>query len=82
MANKCIHILSYVGNKGLIDRSWNERFGDKNVWYHAAYLIVCIIGLMHPLIYSALVCVVYLINLSNIDYLINLSNIDYLILII
>lgn len=51
-----MHIVSYVGNKGLIDRDWAERVQDKSVWYLSAYIIVCLAGLfIHPFFYSLLV---------------------------
>uniref|UniRef100_A0AC34QF85 Inositol 1,4,5-trisphosphate receptor n=1 Tax=Panagrolaimus sp. JU765 TaxID=591449 RepID=A0AC34QF85_9BILA len=55
LINKTIHIISYIGNKGLIDRSWSERIIDSNVWYHLAYLACCFLGLViHPFFYSLL----------------------------
>ena len=57
LANKLLHTISYVGNKGLIDRSWSERFADGVVWYHLGHLLCCILGLfVHPFFYSILVC--------------------------
>ncbi|VDO26741.1 unnamed protein product [Onchocerca flexuosa] len=47
--------VSYVGNRGLIDKTWRERLQDKGIWYHLAYLLICIQGLLvHPLFYALL----------------------------
>uniref|UniRef100_A0A915CC30 Inositol 1,4,5-trisphosphate receptor n=2 Tax=Parascaris univalens TaxID=6257 RepID=A0A915CC30_PARUN len=55
LINKVIHLISYIGNRGLIDKTWMERIEDKDVWYHLLYLSVCFFGLVgHPLIYSLL----------------------------
>ncbi|MCP9265766.1 Inositol 1,4,5-trisphosphate receptor type 1 [Dirofilaria immitis] len=55
LINKTVHIISYVGNRGLIDKTWFERFQDKGIWYHFAYLLICIQGLfVHPLFYALL----------------------------
>uniref|UniRef100_A0A914ER69 Inositol 1,4,5-trisphosphate receptor n=1 Tax=Acrobeloides nanus TaxID=290746 RepID=A0A914ER69_9BILA len=55
LANKTIHLVSYIGNKGLIDRCWSERIEDTSVWYLVAYLFCCIFGLfVHPFFYSLL----------------------------
>jgi len=56
LVNKAVHLMSYVGNKGLIDKSWAERANDQVVWYHFTYLMCCLLGLViHPFIYSLLV---------------------------
>lgn len=55
LLNKAIHLVSYIGNRGLIDKTWMERIEDKDVWYHLIYLAACFLGLtIHPLIYSLL----------------------------
>ncbi|KAI1708384.1 ion transport protein [Ditylenchus destructor] len=55
LVNKVVHLISYMGNKGLVDRTWSERMMDTTVWYHTAYLMCCILGLVvHPFIYSLL----------------------------
>uniref|UniRef100_A0A183UJY7 RYDR_ITPR domain-containing protein n=1 Tax=Toxocara canis TaxID=6265 RepID=A0A183UJY7_TOXCA len=55
LINKLIHLVSYIGNRGLIDKTWAERVEDKDVWYHLLYLSVCFFGLIgHPLVYSLL----------------------------
>uniref|UniRef100_A0A158Q836 Inositol 1,4,5-trisphosphate receptor n=1 Tax=Elaeophora elaphi TaxID=1147741 RepID=A0A158Q836_9BILA len=55
LINKGIHVVSYVGNRGLIDKTWPERLQDKGIWYHLAYLLICIKGLfVHPLFYALL----------------------------
>ncbi|KAK0400335.1 hypothetical protein QR680_003453 [Steinernema hermaphroditum] len=55
LANKIVHVGSYIGNRGLIDRCWEDRLTDPAVWYHLAYLSICFIGLLgHPLFYSLL----------------------------
>uniref|UniRef100_A0A915PLW3 Inositol 1,4,5-trisphosphate receptor n=1 Tax=Setaria digitata TaxID=48799 RepID=A0A915PLW3_9BILA len=55
LINKCVHIVSYVGNRGLIDKTWSERLQDKGIWYHFVYLLVCVYGLcVHPLFYALL----------------------------
>ncbi|VDK41879.1 unnamed protein product [Anisakis simplex] len=55
LINKVIHLISYIGNRGLIDKTWSERIEDKDVWYHLVYLSVCFIGFVaHPLAYSLL----------------------------
>ncbi|EJD74264.1 cation channel family protein [Loa loa] len=55
LINKGIHVLSYVGNRGLIDKTWPERVQDKGIWYHLAYLLICIQGfIVHPLFYALL----------------------------
>ncbi|CAI4231953.1 unnamed protein product [Auanema sp. JU1783] len=53
--NKAIHVIAYVSNKGLEDRSWKERVSDKEMYYHIAYLVMCAFGLLiHPMLYSIL----------------------------
>uniref|UniRef100_A0A914EEX3 Uncharacterized protein n=1 Tax=Acrobeloides nanus TaxID=290746 RepID=A0A914EEX3_9BILA len=55
LVNKTIHLVSYVGNKGLIDRCWSEWIEDTAFWYLVAYLLCCIFGLfVHPFFYSLL----------------------------
>ncbi|KAI6200598.1 Inositol 1,4,5-trisphosphate receptor [Aphelenchoides besseyi] len=55
LINKILHTISYVGNKGLIDRSWSERLTDGTFWYHIGYLMFCFCGLfVHPFFYSIL----------------------------
>ncbi|VDK72063.1 unnamed protein product [Litomosoides sigmodontis] len=55
LINKAVHIVSYVGNRGLIDKTWPERLQDKGIWYHLAYLLICIQGFfVHPLFYALL----------------------------
>ncbi|KAL3982635.1 RIH domain family protein [Acanthocheilonema viteae] len=55
LVNKGVHIVSYIGNRGLIDKTWPERLQDKGIWYHLAYLLICIQGLfVHPLFYALL----------------------------
>ncbi|VDM97439.1 unnamed protein product [Thelazia callipaeda] len=55
LINKCVHIISYVGNRGLIDKTWPERLQDSGIWYHLAYLFICIQGLcIQPLFYALL----------------------------
>ncbi|KAH7730957.1 ITR-1 protein [Aphelenchoides avenae] len=55
LINKVVHIISYAGNKGLVDKSWPERLSDTTVWYHCTYLMCCTLGLFaHPFIYSLL----------------------------
>ncbi|TMS38968.1 hypothetical protein L596_005580 [Steinernema carpocapsae] len=55
LANKTVHVCSYIGNRGLIDRTWEDRLTDQAVWYHLGYLFTCIVGLfVHPLFYSLL----------------------------
>ncbi|VDK64075.1 unnamed protein product, partial [Onchocerca ochengi] len=55
LINKSVHIVSYIGNRGLIDKTWRERLQDKGIWYHLAYLLICIQGLfVHPLFYALL----------------------------
>uniref|UniRef100_A0A1I7YYU4 Inositol 1,4,5-trisphosphate receptor n=1 Tax=Steinernema glaseri TaxID=37863 RepID=A0A1I7YYU4_9BILA len=55
LVNKLIHVGSYIGNRGLIDRSWEDRLTDQAVWYHLVYLLICVVGLFgHPLFYSLL----------------------------
>ncbi|VDD89339.1 unnamed protein product [Enterobius vermicularis] len=55
LVNKVVHLISYVGNRGLIDKTWMERVEDKDIWYHLLYLSVCVLGLIgHPLLYSLL----------------------------
>uniref|UniRef100_A0A914YSR1 Inositol 1,4,5-trisphosphate receptor n=1 Tax=Panagrolaimus superbus TaxID=310955 RepID=A0A914YSR1_9BILA len=55
LLNKTIHLVSYIGNRGLIDRQWNDRLVDSTIWYHTAYLLCCLFGLLvHPFIYSLL----------------------------
>ncbi|CAD5219928.1 unnamed protein product [Bursaphelenchus okinawaensis] len=53
--NKTLHLVSYVGHRGLIDRQWYERFTDSTVWYHFVYLVFCALGIVvHPFFYSFL----------------------------
>uniref|UniRef100_A0A915CQ64 Inositol 1,4,5-trisphosphate receptor n=1 Tax=Ditylenchus dipsaci TaxID=166011 RepID=A0A915CQ64_9BILA len=55
LGNKIVHLISYLGNKGLVDRCWEKRLLDTTVWYHSCYLLFCIVGLVvHPFIYSLL----------------------------
>uniref|UniRef100_A0A7E4V258 Inositol 1,4,5-trisphosphate receptor n=1 Tax=Panagrellus redivivus TaxID=6233 RepID=A0A7E4V258_PANRE len=55
LVNKTIHMISYIGNRGLIDRCWAERVVDSTVWYHLSYLLCCLLGLVvHPFFYSLL----------------------------
>uniref|UniRef100_A0A913HZP3 Inositol 1,4,5-trisphosphate receptor n=1 Tax=Strongyloides stercoralis TaxID=6248 RepID=A0A913HZP3_STRER len=55
LANKIIHIVAYIGNKGLIDKTWNQRFKESKLWYHVVFCITCLFGiLIHPFIYSLL----------------------------
>uniref|UniRef100_A0A1I7WUH0 STAS domain-containing protein n=1 Tax=Heterorhabditis bacteriophora TaxID=37862 RepID=A0A1I7WUH0_HETBA len=55
LINKCIHLVAYVSNRGLEDKSWTERFADKEMHYHIGYLIICVLGLtVHPMLYSTL----------------------------
>lgn len=55
LINKVVHLISYIGNRGLIDKTWIERIEDKDIWYHLLYLTICVLGLIgHPLLYSLL----------------------------
>ncbi|EJW87947.1 inositol 1,4,5-trisphosphate receptor type 3 [Wuchereria bancrofti] len=55
LINKGVHVVSYIGNRGLIDKTWPERLQDKGIWYHLTYLLICIQGLIvHPLFYALL----------------------------
>ncbi|CAG9538689.1 unnamed protein product [Cercopithifilaria johnstoni] len=55
LINKGVHVVSYVGNRGLIDKTWPERLQDKSICYHLAYLLICIGGLfVHPFFYALL----------------------------
>ncbi|GMR49532.1 hypothetical protein PMAYCL1PPCAC_19727 [Pristionchus mayeri] len=55
LVNKVIHLVSYVSNRGLYDKTWSERILDADFYYHSAYFIVCILGVtVHPFIYAFL----------------------------
>uniref|UniRef100_A0A0N4ZIS5 Inositol 1,4,5-trisphosphate receptor n=1 Tax=Parastrongyloides trichosuri TaxID=131310 RepID=A0A0N4ZIS5_PARTI len=55
LINKVIYIIAYVGNKGLIDKTWKERMRDSKLWYHIAYCGACFLGTtIHPFLFALL----------------------------
>nr|Q8WSR4.1 RecName: Full=Inositol 1,4,5-trisphosphate receptor; Short=ApIP3R [Patiria pectinifera]BAB84088.1 inositol 1,4,5-trisphosphate receptor [Patiria pectinifera] len=53
--NKCIFILSFLGNCGLLYKGVRGIFTDMEVLYHILYLIICFLGLfVHEFFYSLL----------------------------
>lgn len=59
VANKVLHIVSYMGNRGLISSNVKDIFVlllEKNLVYHVCYLGFCFAGLfVHEFFYSILV---------------------------
>ncbi|XP_038054419.1 inositol 1,4,5-trisphosphate receptor isoform X2 [Patiria miniata] len=52
---KCIFILSFLGNCGLLYKGVRGIFTDMEVLYHILYLIICFLGLfVHEFFYSLL----------------------------
>ncbi|XP_034937156.1 inositol 1,4,5-trisphosphate receptor isoform X4 [Chelonus insularis] len=52
---KIIHMISIIGNQGTLTKTPDQIITDAELWYHAFYLIFCILGIcMHPFFYSVL----------------------------
>ncbi|CAD6191298.1 unnamed protein product [Caenorhabditis auriculariae] len=55
LLNKSVHVVAYVSNKGLEDRTWVERVTDTDLLYLLGCLIVCLLGIfVHPVLYAIL----------------------------
>ncbi|KAL3082805.1 hypothetical protein niasHS_010607 [Heterodera schachtii] len=55
LANKCVHLASYAGNRGIVERNWHDLLTDSTMLYHGGYLLCCLFGLVvHPFIYALL----------------------------
>ncbi|GMT25198.1 hypothetical protein PFISCL1PPCAC_16495, partial [Pristionchus fissidentatus] len=55
LANKVVHLVSYIANRGLYDKTWPERIVDTDFYYHSAYLVCCVLGItVHPFLYALL----------------------------
>ena len=61
MINKCVHVLSLLGNKGKLTKEITTSdlkgiWKDKDLGYHLLYLMLCVLGwLGHEFIYCGLV---------------------------
>jgi inositol 1,4,5-triphosphate receptor type 1 len=56
LINKCVHVASYAGNRGFVERPWRDLLADSTALYHTGYLLCCLLGLLiHPFIYALLV---------------------------
>ncbi|XP_044006892.1 inositol 1,4,5-trisphosphate receptor isoform X3 [Aphidius gifuensis] len=55
IAFKIVHMISIIGNQGTLTKSFKQIITNVELWYHAVYLIFCILGIfMHPFFYSVL----------------------------
>ncbi|GMS96579.1 hypothetical protein PENTCL1PPCAC_18754 [Pristionchus entomophagus] len=55
LINKVIHLVSYISNRGLYDKSWSERVVDTDFYYHSIYFLCCVLGMtIHPFLYAFL----------------------------
>lgn len=56
LTNKFIYIVSYVGYKGLYEKSLLRKLSDGDFVYHSSFLFCNVLGVfIHPFFYSLLV---------------------------
>ena len=57
---KGVHLVSIMGNNGILTRTYKQIITDAELLYHVIYLIFCIFGIIiHPFFYSILVSKYY-----------------------